>query len=180
MQHLPIDLQETILSHYADTATTKKVLRQVCRYFRYGLPLNCAYSIMTGLIAWAISEFISSDADFFQVNDVIILTDNADDLKEIIRDAMESGEKFTIEFNVSHDNVCEFFASSNRCKAVFLRAAYIIGQLFPGSSLSQCPYIYDPIILKTGFDFERCVEINVVDSKPLGVHWLDEFVFKFE
>lgn len=178
MQNLPIELREKILFDYADT-DTKKALRQVCVYYREMLPLECAYCILVGMIAWAIYEFLETDAVFVEINDVIIQTEDVEDLKAVIRDALVSGENIIIEFNVRHARVNEFFDMADRCKMLFYDAAYTMGKAFPGSNFSGSLQANEPILLKTVYDFERCFEINVYDSRA-GTMWLDQFVLKFE
>lgn len=179
MQNLPMELREKILLAYADDRDTKKVLRQVCKYFQQILPLERACCIIVGMIAWAINEFVSSDARYVEINNVIIQTDDDDDLKAVIRDALTSGDKVTIEFNVRHVQIGEFFAMSDRCKELFFDATYAMGKAFPGSALTGSVEVNEPIILRSGYDFDRCLEISIFDAQ-IGAVWLDEFVLKFE
>ncbi len=179
MQNLPMELREKILLAYADDKDTKKVLRQVCKYFSQVLPCMRACCIIVGMIAWAINEFVSSDARYVEINNVIIQTDDDDDLKTVIRDALFSGDKVTIEFNVRHVQIGDFFAMSDRCKGLFFNATCAMGKAFPGSALTGSAQVNEPIILRSGYDFDKCLEISIFDAQ-IGAVWLDEFVLKFE
>ena len=177
MQNLPIELREKILFDHADIET-KKVLRQVCTYYRHMVPMQCACCVIVCAVVWVVQEFLLYGAEYLLVNGVEILTRDEGALEVVIRDVLMCGDRVEIEFIVSHRNITGFFEVADTCKRLFYNSVRAVGGILAGSSFSGTLEINEePILLRTVFNFERCMEINVYDPQSF---WLDHFVVKFE